>query len=204
MKNLKIHNFLPRSYANGPGARAVIWMQGCSLGCPGCYNPQTHSPDGGRLVSMEELRDNIVKLGNSIEGITISGGEPLEQAAPLSRFLKLIKTETRLSVILFTGYEWKELEDVLSGNNHPKTIKLNHEKEALQEILNSIDVLIAGRFIQSKRLARDLRGSSNKTFHFFTTRYTSKDFESVPEAEIVITPDGKLLISGINPPNITL
>jgi len=203
VENLKIHNFLPRSYANGPGARAVIWTQGCSLGCPGCYNPQTHSPDSGRWVAIEELRDHIVKLGNSIEGITISGGEPLEQTAPLSRFLKLIKTETELSVILFTGYEWKELENVLSGNCHQLN-KSNLTKEFLQEIFNSIDVLIAGRFIQSKRLARDLRGSSNKTFHFFTTRYTAKDFESVPEAEIVITPDGKLLISGINPPNITL
>ncbi|MCU0780030.1 MAG: radical SAM protein [Akkermansiaceae bacterium] len=43
---LRLHAFLPRSRANGPGWRSVVWVQGCSLGCPGCFNPQTHDWEG--------------------------------------------------------------------------------------------------------------------------------------------------------------
>ena len=38
-----IHAIEPRSRANGPGARFVVWLQGCTLGCPGCFNPATHA-----------------------------------------------------------------------------------------------------------------------------------------------------------------
>src|SRR3972149_712339 len=45
---LRLHALLPRSRANGPGMRAVIWFQGCTRGCPGCFNPETHA-SGSRL-----------------------------------------------------------------------------------------------------------------------------------------------------------
>ena len=66
---LRLHAFLPRSRANGPGTRAVIWVQGCSLGCPGCFNPKTHAFSGGEEVPVEELFQRIVELGPAIEGI---------------------------------------------------------------------------------------------------------------------------------------
>jgi anaerobic ribonucleoside-triphosphate reductase activating protein len=182
----------------------VIWTQGCSLKCPGCYNPETHSFDGGTWLSINELYNRVAALGNSIEGITISGGEPLQQAEAMAIFLKKLKSSPGLSIILFTGYEWKELERVISEDNSLNSNDLHINRHTLKSILDSIDVLIAGRFIQSKRIAKGLRGSSNKTFHFFTNRYTAKDFESLPEAEIVIGPEGNLLISGINPPNLNL
>ena len=63
---LRLHAFLPRSRANGPGVRAVIWVQGCSLGCPGCFNPQTHAFSGGEVVTVEELFERIVGLGAGV------------------------------------------------------------------------------------------------------------------------------------------
>ena len=60
----RIHAREPRSRANGPGSRFVVWMQGCTLGCAGCFNPTTHDGAGGREIAIEEIagRAQIVIL----------------------------------------------------------------------------------------------------------------------------------------------
>lgn len=74
---LRLHAFLPRSRANGPGWRSVVWVQGCSLGCPGCFNPQTHNREEvGEAVEVAEVMQRILAAGT--EGVTVSGGEPLQ------------------------------------------------------------------------------------------------------------------------------
>ena len=60
--------------------------------------------------------------------------------------------------------------------------------------------VLAGRYQQANRLARDLRGSANKTVHFLTRRYTAADLQGVPPAELIISPGGEIIISGIDPP----
>jgi anaerobic ribonucleoside-triphosphate reductase activating protein len=69
----------------------------------------------------------------------------------------------------------------------------------LPEFLSYVDVLIAGRYDHTQRLARDLRGSANKTIHLFSGRYTMSDLQSVPSAEVIITADGEVVMSGIDP-----
>jgi len=55
---LRLHAFLPRSRANGPGWRSVVWVQGCSLGCPGCFNPQTHDrAEAGEVAEVAEVAE---------------------------------------------------------------------------------------------------------------------------------------------------
>ena len=179
---LRLHHFLSHSRANGPGVRAGVWVQGCSLGCPGCFNPETHAPNGGEIVEVDELFERIVALGDSIEGLTISGGEPLQQREAVTELLRRIKAKTRLSIVLFTGFMWREIL-------------------RMGEFLNHVDVLIAGRYDQEQRLARGLRGSTNKTVHLLTNRYAASDLESVPIAEVVVTLQGELLFSGIEPVN---
>jgi anaerobic ribonucleoside-triphosphate reductase activating protein len=194
------------SHANGPGARAVVWVQGCSLGCPGCFNLETHSFEDGELVSVDDLFDRVVALGDSIEGITISGGEPLQQRHALSAFLKLVRSETNLSTLMFTGYTWAEIERMGERENERMGAE-NIDSPALPfsyapilpELLSSVDVLIAGRYDQTQHLARDLRGSANKTVHLLSGRYTMKDIRSVPLAEVIITAEGEVVISGIDP-----
>ena len=58
---LRLHGFLPRSRANGPGWRSVVWVQGCSLGCPGCFNPQTHGreEEEGETLEVAEVMRRI-------------------------------------------------------------------------------------------------------------------------------------------------
>ena len=76
---LNVHAILPRSRANGPGVRTVIWLQGCTLCCPGCFNPGTHSAEPRLLMPEADLLARIIADQHEIEGVSISGGEPLQQ-----------------------------------------------------------------------------------------------------------------------------
>jgi anaerobic ribonucleoside-triphosphate reductase activating protein len=180
---LRLHQRLPRSQANGPGARAVLWLQGCTLACPGCFNPETHPRAGGELVGVPALVAWLGSLGDAIEGVTISGGEPLQQRRPLLALLQRLRQETALSVLLFSGYAWGEIQRMPEAS----------------ALLANLDVLIAGRYRADRRLARDLRGSANKSVHLLSDRYTLDDLRQVPPAEVIITPDGQVVMSGIDP-----
>ena len=180
---LNLHAFVPRSRANGPGTRAVVWVQGCSLGCPGCYNPATHPSAGGEAVAVDDLCARIAALGDGIEGVTVSGGEPLQQRVGLLALLRRLRAQTRLSVLVFTGFTWDEVQHFPGA----------------ADLLACVDVLFAGRYDATRHLAQDLRGSANKTVHFLTGRYGPADLREVPEAEVVITADGGVVASGIDP-----
>lgn len=182
-QTLRIHQFVPSSRANGPGLRAVLWVQGCTLGCPGCFNPETHAAQNGSVVTVDTLFQQIAALQGEIEGLTVSGGEPLQQRKPLQALLERVRRETGLSVLVFTGFSWEEL---------PKFPRI-------EDFLSCVDVLLAGRYLNTQRVASGLLGSANKTVHFLTPRYTSADLEAVPEAEVIIGEDGQVTFSGINP-----
>lgn len=180
---LRLHHFEALSQANGPGLRSVVWLQGCTLNCPGCFNPQTHMPKGGELHTVEQVFTKIAANIGRIEGITFSGGEPLQQAPALVELIQRVRSETGLSIVLFTGFAWEEV----------------HRLPQAEAILAGVDVLLAGRYQSTLRVARGLLGSSNKTIHFFTPRYTPADFAAIPQAEVIIGPGGELRFSGIEP-----
>jgi anaerobic ribonucleoside-triphosphate reductase activating protein len=184
---LRVHGFVPRSAANGPGIRAVLWVQGCTFACPGCFNPETHSRAGDSWTVRETV-DRIVALGDGIDGLTVSGGEPLQQRRALSPVLREIRERTALSTLVFTGYGWDEV----------------CRMPDLAELRGCVDVLIAGRYEQSRRIARGLRGSSNKTVHFFGDRYGPADLADLPDAELIIGPAGQLVMTGIDPAGLSL
>jgi anaerobic ribonucleoside-triphosphate reductase activating protein len=179
---MRLHAFVPYSRANGPGIRAVLWVQGCSLGCPGCYNPETHPAGDGSLIPVDSLFAWIARLADTIEGISVSGGEPLQQRPALIELLRRVRNETRLSVLVFTGYTWEEVQRM----------------QGADELLGGIDVLIAGRYDQRRRLAHALRGSANKTVHYLTKRYTQDEIGSTPTTEVIIRPDGEAVTTGID------
>ena len=179
---LRLFAFLPRSRANGPGERAVIWVQGCTLACPGCFNPGSHDPRAGEALSVETLFRDIAEI-RGIEGVTISGGEPLQQYRPLLRLLKRVRLELGLSVIVWSGFSWEQVGRMPDAGR----------------LFQSVDVLICGRFEQTRLIARAMRGSDNKTVHFLSGRYTLADIESVPESEVIIGPDGRITVSGVGP-----
>ena len=183
MTCLQIHEIVPLSHVNGPGARACVWVQGCSLACPGCFNPQTHEFGIGKKIEAKELADQLLCL-NGIEGITISGGEPLQQPEALMELLEQIKGRSGLSVIIFSGFDRQEIEKF---PNAPRLFQL-------------IDAIIAGRYKEEQRLGSGLRGSDNQEIILCTPKYKLADFDNIPPTELVINADGSITISGVDPP----
>lgn len=142
--------------ALGPGNRFVIWTQGCLRRCKGCASPEHQPLDGGYLVDTKELSNQICSC-LSIDGITISGGEPFLQAEVLIDLLSRVKdVRPELTVIVFTGNKLEELTDLDS-----------------KVFLGKIDLLIDGEYIPEFNDGIGLRGSNNQRFRFLTDRLAS-------------------------------
>ena len=183
---LALHARERRSRANGPGVRFAVWFQGCSLGCPGCFNPETHTGTAPIQCTADELIAEIAGEGAAIEGVTVSGGEPFEQPEgllALVRGLRQTPATNRLSIVVFSGFTIEELGARPLGS----------------DTLAHIDVLIDGRYVAGERHARALRGSRNQRIHLLSERYTRADIEATPEAEIRIDPQGRVTLSGVAP-----
>jgi len=179
----RIHAVEPRSRANGPGARFVVWMQGCTLGCPGCFNPTTHDAAGGREVEIDELAAQLARAkAAGVEGLSLSGGEPLQQPAAAAALLGAARA-LGLSTLIFSGYAIDEIRALDGG----------------PAVLALLDVLIDGRYVAGERLATGLRGSANQRIQLLTDRYTRADVEATPVAEIRIGPTGEVVLTGVNP-----
>jgi anaerobic ribonucleoside-triphosphate reductase activating protein len=156
MHNIKIHAILSNSQVNGPGSRTVIWTQGCSKGCKGCFNPETW-PEKGIDYNIDDFYYMIKsQIESGDNGITFTGGDPLEQPEALYHLLKKINDELLdnlpFGIILFTGYTLSEI--------------INLDNDYALKCLDLIDLLIDGRFEQDHKIIDKLAGSSNQKFHF--------------------------------------
>jgi anaerobic ribonucleoside-triphosphate reductase activating protein len=176
----RVHAFEPRSRANGPGARFVVWMQGCTLGCAGCFNPTTHDVAGGREIAIDEIVAQMRASGS--EGLSLSGGEPLQQPAASAALLDAARA-LGMSTLAFSGYSIDEIRALPGG----------------PEVLARLDVLVDGRYVASERLATGLRGSANQRIQLLTDRYSVADVEATPVAEIRIGKNGEMVLTGVNP-----
>lgn len=175
---LNLARTMPRSAANGPGDRFVVWVQGCPFRCPGCWNPDTWDFGRRDLQAVEDLVERILAT-RGIEGVTFTGGEPFGQARALAVVARRVR-EAGLSVFVFTGYDLEAL-------TRPDHLSL----------LLAADVLVAGRYVDRQRAVRlPWRGSANQRVHFLTDRYGPGDMEGSPEVEFHIGPDGGLTVTG--------
>jgi len=175
---IRVHAIEPRSRANGPGARFVVWLQGCTLGCAGCFNPATHA-GGGTPMTVDEL---VAQVPADADGLSLSGGEPLQQAAAIVPLLDAARARG-LSTLAFSGYTREEIEALPAG----------------PDVLARLDVLIDGRYVAAERLATGLRGSANQRILLLTDRYALADVEATPTGEIRIGPTGEVVLTGVDP-----
>ncbi|WP_165969151.1 4Fe-4S cluster-binding domain-containing protein [Actinomadura sp. KC06] len=185
----RVHAVLPRSVANGPGTRYVIWSQGCALGCSGCFNPETHAEDGGgaSVRTAGDVAADVLADAAHLDGVTLTGGEPLEQPAAIAAFCAEVKARSGLGVIVLTGFARREIET----------------DPARAAAVADADLVIAGRYNERLRVARGLRGSSNKEYWMRTDRYGPDDLAAVPELEITIT-GGTVTVTGMAAPGRSL
>ena len=86
---MQIARFEAKTAVEGPGERSALWLQGCSLKCPGCCNPELQQFDNGQNLSVEEIAAQILQA--RADGLTLLGGEPLDQARELLQLLQLLR-----------------------------------------------------------------------------------------------------------------
>ena len=171
------------SKVNGPGLRFVLWTQGCSKGCSECFNPETWSTSTYKELSPLQIFELVKNF--EVDGVTISGGDPLEQEEELLELLFLLK-EIKLpkGIILFSGFSRNEIR----------------ENPIREKCLSLIDVLIDGRYEKNLKVDFSLRGSSNQEFYFFSHKISRSELVFDQEIEISCL-EGDIMMTGF--PNIS-
>ena len=160
MINIHRYEVVENEHLYGPGKRLLLFTQGCSLHCKGCTNQHLWTFGIGKDVTTTEILNQL----DDLEGITLHGGEPLDQAEALGKLIKKIKEQGK-SVILFTGYTYKELDSI--------------QRQAWL----SSDIVISGRYEEEKRnIYLQFRGSTNQKVFTHKGKYKNykiKDGQTV-------------------------
>jgi len=190
-----LHSFVPATRANGPGLRSVVFFQGCSLHCPGCWNPSSQKFRGIELTVLEVAQrfEEATQL-ESLEGVTFSGGEPMQQAEALLVLMREIRgVAPAVSLGMFTGYTEKELE---TGQYVTRPRATAEQKRELWRTIQALlDFAVMGRYDQRQPSMEPLRTSRNQRLVLCSNRYQDCDFG--PQlVEISIEESGKSVLTG--------
>jgi len=190
-----IHGCLSGNRVNGPGLRAVIYFQGCTLGCRDCWNPDSHAFAGEERTS-EEVANWVVLAHRErpLDGVTFSGGEPMQQADELLALMETLRPRlSGLSFGMYSGYSEPELSSGLYW------CRSNLEPLAKQDIWRRIrahlDFAVLGRYATGHPSTLALRTSTNQKLMLFSERYEEQDFEP-QEVEIHIDTQGFVQVTG--------
>ena len=180
---LNIMGYVDESEVNGPGSRAVIWVQGCKRECGGCFNPESWSFEINQLEAIDSLAQKILsKPGNT--GVTFSGGEPFWQAPGLASLARKVKA-SGLNVMAFTGFTLEKLQS-------------EQAPPGAKELLEQLDILIDGPFIESLAInsPNSPVSSSNQHVRIFNPDFEDKITWASDQIEIHVFKDGSRLVTG--------
>ena len=197
---LHLAGFAACSQVNGPGRRCVVWVQGCTLGCGGCFNPMTHAPrsagETGTPAGVLAARILAARKPQTA-GLTLSGGEPFQQAESLAEVCRLVRAAwPECSVFAFSGYRLAELR----APDAPAGAAL---------LLSQLDLLVDGRFVATECTPdaatgpnrRPWRASANPRRWILGRRPAGLEAAETPDSvEIQVADDGSVLLSGFPDP----
>lgn len=130
----------------GPGRRLGIWLQGCSIRCPGCISVDTWDGSVGH-IGLEQLMDMITVYAAEAEGLTVSGGEPFDQPEALAAIFRHWRASSDRSTLVFTGRELADVSPWLEMNP------------------GLVDAIMTGPFRSDLPQTLALRGSDNQQLH---------------------------------------
>lgn len=153
---------------NGRGRRFVVWVQGCNLGCPACWNKHTWSFAPKIKMSADALFAKISAV-NDLDGVTLTGGEPFLQPRPLAHLAQRVKSELGISLQIFTGFELHEIKG-----------------RAQKNLLSLADIVVAGRYNPA------MPNNGQKVYEFGTVRWQFNN----TDVEAEIAPDGSVVLTG--------
>lgn len=169
----------------GPGRRVGIWVQGCSIRCPGCISVDTWARGRGRTV-VSEVLGAIAPWIPSADGFTISGGEPFDQPDALAALLAGIRKLSSADILIFTGHPLEEIGPQLSSMD------------------GLIDALMADPFDQTVPQTLALRGSDNQRLVLLTAlgRKRFADYDRRADArersvDVMFDANGEVWLAGI-------
>lgn len=183
MTELNCAGFLTCSTVNGPGRRAVVWVQGCPLRCSGCFNPGLRPFVPRNRIRSGDLADRITSLPD-IEGVTFSGGEPFCQANALAEVGELVR-EQGLSVVTFSGFSYRDLR--------------LRQRASWNALLGITDLLIAGPYRRDLPCSQPLRSSANQEIVHLSGLLEGRENVSGQAAgsvEYTISAEGVIITSG--------
>ena len=149
-EKLRLYMTAPCSEVLGPYKRFIVWVQGCKRRCKGCIAKDSWALDGGELVEVDTIVQQILRQEN-IEGITISGGEPFLQQDALCELISKVREHKDIGVIIYTGMKYNEIENTA--------------------LAHSADLIIDGEYVEELNDNKSLRGSSNQNVLCLTKRY---------------------------------
>lgn len=166
----------------GPAPRVLLWLHGCDRHCPGCIAADWNLRANPTMVlSVDTLYETIMAYG-SLEGVTISGGEPFRQCDALAQLVAKLQREG-IGVIIYTGYTLSQLRE--------------DGRKSILDTLTQCDTLIDGPYIREKDDGLPFRGSSNQVIHHFTSRYKEYFSSGGNRASVFQQDSEQLLLLGI-------
>lgn len=145
---MRYNSILKFDSANGKGIRTTIWFTGCKFHCKECFNSQIWDFNSGLPFDSEAKNKLFDCISNEhVKGLSVLGGEPLQQGEEMYDLLKEVKEKfPNKDIWLWTGYYINELNDLQ------------------KKIISLCDYVVDGRFDESKKDVRlYFRGSSNQT-----------------------------------------
>jgi anaerobic ribonucleoside-triphosphate reductase activating protein len=181
--HLNIMGYVNRSEVNGPGCRAVIWVQGCLRACPGCFNQASWSFEENQIVAIDDLVQRILSDPLN-EGVTFSGGEPFWQALALAEIAHQVKAQG-LNVMSFTGFTLEELQK-------------DTAPPGSQDLLTQLDLLIDGPYVESLAIHDPTSpvSSRNQRVRVFNPTFEDRITWASDQIEIHVFKDGSRLVTG--------
>jgi anaerobic ribonucleoside-triphosphate reductase activating protein len=135
--------------ALGPGQRVGVWFQGCSIRCAGCISADTWAFEHG-ATTVGAVIDAMGEWLSMADGVTISGGEPFDQADALLHLLRAVRSRFSGDILVYTGHAFEAMSAVIA------------------QAPGLIDVLISGPYDASASQSFPLRGSDNQRLHFLS------------------------------------
>ena len=180
MTLLRLSRVLHGTLAEGPHLRSAVWVQGCSIRCKGCINPQLFSTTGGTPTSPQDIVNDAIAAG--VEGLTLLGGEPFDQAEAGADLAEAAQA-AGLGIITFSGFNFEELQNASSQH---------------RRLIDATDLLVDGPYDQSSpEQSRALVGSSNQRFIHLSERYSTYDPQRASNrVDVRIDIDGTINVAG--------
>ncbi len=181
---MRVNRILEETYAEGPGRRMCVYVQGCSHACKGCFAEKLWDYSGGYECSAEKIISRLQQNSDSLDGITFLGGEPMDKAGELALVAREAK-KLGLNVITFTGYTYEEL--------------LKSDNGGVKDLLEHTDLLIDGEFREELLdYSRPMVGSSNQRFIYLSEAISKEDIAAYKNRfEVRADKNGGLTFNGM-------